>query len=207
MDLFFAPMSCSLATRIALYESGQDADFHRVALADKTVEDGRDYWTINPKGQVPALITDDGIVITEGPAVLQYVADRAPETRLAPAAGTTARYELQTWLNYISSEIHKYIYFTIFNPESPEEARRYAREVAAPKRYEFLARHLAGRDFLVGEDFTVADAYLTVTLNWAQPGGIDLSRWPALTDYHRRMAARPAVARAISEEAKLREAS
>lgn len=200
MDLYFAPMSCSLASRIALYEGNLAARFHAVTLATKTLADGSDYRSINPKGQVPALRLDDGSILTEGAAVLQYIADRAPDTGLAPAWGSSERYALQTWLSYIGSEIHKQIYFTIFNPASPAEARDYAREVAAPSKYDFLAAHLTERDVLVGDSFTVADAYLTVTLNWAQPAGIDLSPWPAVTAYHARHLARPAVARALADD-------
>jgi glutathione S-transferase len=200
MDLYFAPLSCSLASRIALYESNQAAGFHPVTLSTRTLADGSDYLAINPKGQVPALRIADGSILTEGAAVLQYIADQAPESGLAPGWGTAERYQLQSWLSYIGSEIHKQIYYPIFNPASPPEARTFAREVAAPPRYDYLAAHLAKRDFLVGDRFTVADAYLTTTLNWAQPGGVDLSRWPAITAYHARNLARPAVARALADD-------
>lgn len=203
MDLYFAPLACSLATRIALYESGQPANYHQVTLSDKTLADGSDYRTVNPKGQVPALVLDDGTVLTEGPAILQYVADQAPASALAPAAGSLDRYAVQSWLNYISAEVHKQIFFTIFNPASPNEARQFARDVVAPAKYDFLSEHLADRDFLVGTNFTVADAYLAVSLNWAQPAGIDLTRWPVLTTYHGKMLQRPAAARAMADEVAL----
>jgi glutathione S-transferase len=203
MDLYFSPLACSLATRIAFYESGQSANFHQVTLSSKTLADGSDYRQVNPKGQVPALILDDGTVLTEGPAILQYVADQAPASSLAPAAGSLDRYSLQSWLNYISAEVHKQIFFTIFNPASPEAARDFARDVVAPAKYDYLSAHLADRDFLVGSEFTVADAYLAVSLNWAQPAGIDLSRWPVLTAYHGTMLQRPAVARAMADEVAL----
>lgn len=203
MDLYFAPLACSLATRIALYESGQSASYHQVTLSNKTLADGSDYRKVNPKGQVPALILNDGTVLTEGPAILQYVADQAPASALAPAAGSLDRYSLQSWLNYISAEVHKQIFFTIFNPASPDAARAFARDVVAPAKYDFLSEHLAERDFLIGSEFTVADAYLAVSLNWAQPAGIDLSRWPVLTAYHSRMLQRPAVARAMQDEVAL----
>jgi len=202
MELYFAPMSCSLATRIALYESNQTATFHQVTLATKQLSDGRDYLAINPKGQVPALRTDQGDVLTEGPAVLQYVADLAPASGLAPAAGTLARVRLQQWLNYISTEVHKGIFFQLFNPAVPPEAKTFARDVLAPARYDFLSSHLEGRAFLL-DDFSVADAYLVTTLNWAAPGGIDLSAWPVLAEYRDRLLQRPAVARAMAEEATL----
>lgn len=203
MDLYFAPLACSLATRVALYESDQSANYHQVTLSTKTLADGSNYSKVNPKGQVPALILDDGTVLTEGPAILQYVADQAPAAALIPAAGSLDRYTVQSWLNYISTEVHKQIFFTIFNPASPEAARSFARDVVAPAKYDYLSEHLSDRSYLVGTNFTVADAYLAVSLNWAQPAAIDLSRWPVLTDYHGRMLQRPAVARAMADEMSL----
>lgn len=202
MDLYFAPLSCSLATRIALYETGQEAGFYRVVMATKQTEDGRDYLAINPKGQVPALVTDAGEVLTEGPAVLQYVADLAPESGLAPAAGTLERTRLHQWLNYISSELHKAVYFMLFNPAIPVAMKDYARGSVGAK-YDLLSAHLADRAYLVGDSFTVADGYLVVTLGWAQPAGVDLSPWPVLTAYRDRIMARPAVGRAFADEAAL----
>lgn len=197
MDLYFAPLSCSMATRIALYESGLDANFHQVVLTTKQTTDGADYLAVNPKGQVPAMLTPDGL-LTEGPAVLQYVADRAPAARLAPPAGTRARYLLQQWLNYIATEIHKGVFYLIFNPAVPAEAKVFAREAVVP-RYRFLSEHLADRQFLLDE-FSVADAYLVTTLGWAVPAGIDLAAWPVLAKYAQRLRERPAVARAMQEE-------
>lgn len=197
MDLYFAPLSCSMATRIALYESGLDANFHQVVLTTKQTTEGADYLAVNPKGQVPAMLTPDGL-LTEGPAVLQYVADRAPAARLAPPAGTRARYLLQQWLNYIATEIHKGVFYLIFNPAVPAEAKVFAREAVVP-RYRFLSEHLADRQFLLDE-FSVADAYLVTTLGWAAPAGIDLAAWPVLAQYAQRLRERPAVARAMQEE-------
>jgi glutathione S-transferase len=205
MDLYFAPLSCSLATRIALYESDQPAQFHEVELGTKRLKGGGDYLAINPKGQVPALRTDDGHFLTEGPAVLQYVADRAPEVGLAPAAGDPARYKLQLWLNYIATEVHKAVFYFLFNPASPPEVKAFVRDVLLPPRYDHLSRHLEGREFLL-DRFSVADAYLVTSLNWAAPAGIDLGRWPVLAAYHRRVLERPAVARALGEELALRRA-
>jgi glutathione S-transferase len=203
MDLYFAPLSCSLATRIAIYEAGLPAQFHQVTLATKTLADGRDYLAINPKGQVPALATDAGDILTEGPAVLQYVADLAPGSGLAPAAGSLERTRLQQWLNYIATEIHKGVFYFLFNPASPPEARAFVREQLLPARYDHLSAHLQGREYLL-EGFTVADAYLFTTLNWAAPGGVDLAKWPVLAAYHGRIAARPAAGRALGEELALR---
>ncbi len=205
MELYFAPLSCSMASRIALYEAGLDAKFFQVTLSTKTLSDGRDYLQINPKGQVPALKLDDGDILTEGPAVLQYIADQVPAGKLAPAHGTRARYKLQQWLNYISTEVHKALFYTMFNPASPPEAKAFARDVLLPARYEHLSRHLKDREFLL-DTFTAADAYLVTTLNWAKPAGVDLAKWPVLAAYAQRIAARPAVAKAIGEELALRAA-
>lgn len=198
MQLYFAPLSCSLATRISLYEAGLPAEFHRVELSTKRLDDGRNYLDINPKGQVPALLTDDGQILTEGPAVLQYVADRAPASGLAPPAGSFARSQLQQWLNYISTEIHKGVFYLLFNPAVPAEAKTFARELVR-SRYDFLSAHLTGRDYLL-DSFSVADAYLVTSLGWAAPGGIDLAAWPELVRYAGALRARPAVARALGEE-------
>ncbi|MEI6417464.1 MAG: glutathione S-transferase N-terminal domain-containing protein [Sphingomonadales bacterium] len=202
MDLYFAPLSCSLATRIALYEAGVPAGFHQVTLSTKQLADGSDYLAINPKGQVPALLTPGG-VLTEGPAVLQYVADLAPESGLAPAAGSWGRAQLQQWLNYISSEVHKAVFYMSFNPASPPEVRAFARDVLLPARYRHVSNHLEGREFLL-EGFSVADAYLFTTLNWAGAINVALADWPVLAAYHARIAVRPAVARAFAEELALR---
>lgn len=207
MDLYFAPLSCSLATRIALYESGQTAGFHEVVLSTKRTRTGADYRAINPKGQVPALVCDDGEILTEGVAILQYVADRAPASGLAPPAGEFARYRLQQWLNFIAAEVHKQVFYTLFNPAVPPEAKTFAREVALPIRFEHLSEHLKSRPFLVGDRFTIADAYLVTALNWAAPGGVDLKRWPVLADWHAVQLQRPAVARALGEELALRAAA
>ncbi|KFE63969.1 glutathione binding-like protein [Hyalangium minutum] len=205
MELYFCPMTCSLATRIALYELDEPATFHMVNVVTKKMADGGDYFQINPKGQVPALRTREGVLLTEGPAVLQYVADLKPERGLAPKAGTLERYQLQQWLNYISTEVHKQIFYTIFSPQWPAEAKVFVREQVAPAKYDFLSKHLDGREFLLDTGFTVADAYLVTTLNWCGAAGIDLGRWPVMKAYLDRMKARPAVGRAITEERALRE--
>ena len=206
MDLYFAPLACSLAARIALHESAQDARFHEVILSTKRTRDGEEYLLINPKGQVPALRTDEGRFLTEVAAILQYVADRAPSSGLAPAVSSFERYELQQWLSYIGSEVHKQVFYAIFSPASPPEARAHARDVVLPAKYDYLSTHLEHRPFLLNDRFTVADAYLVTTLNWAAPAGVDLGRWPVLAAYHARMSQRPAVARAIGEEMALRKA-
>lgn len=205
MDLYFAPLSCSMASRIAFYEAGIDANFHQVVLSTKQLTTGEPYLEINPKGQVPALRTPDGVVLTEGPAILQFIADQAPASGLAPPAGTMARYSLQQWLNYLSTEVHKAVFYMMFNPASPNEVRAFAREVLLPARYRFLSLHLDGRAYLL-DTFTVADAYLVTTLNWAAPAGVDLAQWPVLQAYRNSMMERPAVARATREEMALRTA-
>jgi glutathione S-transferase len=207
MDLYFAPLSCSMASRIALYEAGIHAGYHQVTLATKRLADGTDYLKINPMGQVPALKLDDGDVLTEGPAVLQYIADLKPDAKLAPPAGTRARTTLQQWLSFIGTEVHKGVFAMIFNPSSPPEAKAFARDVVLPARYDRLSTHLNGRDFLLDEGFSVADAYLVTTLNWAGPAGVDLSKWPVLQAYAQRLSQRPSVARAVKEELALRPAA
>lgn len=204
MDLYFTPMTCSLAPRIALYETGADARFHEVALGDKTLKDGGgDYLAINPKGQVPALRAADGFMVTEVPAVLQYIADLKPESGLAPSAGTPARYELQMWLNYVGGEVHKAVFYPIFN--GPPETHAFCRETLLPRAFAHLSAHLEGREHLM-DNFTVADTYLFTALNWAFAAGVDMRQWPVLVAYRQRILERPAVARAFAEEMALRQA-
>jgi glutathione S-transferase len=204
MDLYFSPLSCSLATRIALYEAALDAEtvFHNVALATKRYDDGADYWKITAKGQVPALVTREGTLLTENAAVLQYVADLVPAAQLAPPATAHARYELQQWLSFVGSELHKQVFAVVFSPLTPAEAKVYVLGTVLPARLEYLATQLADRRFLVGDTFTVADAYLMTTLIWcrAPQVNVDLARWPSIADYLKRMLARPQAQRALSEE-------
>ncbi len=197
MELYFSPLACSLATRIALYEAGAEARFHPVDLKAKRLADGGDFFAVNPMGQVPVLRLEDGETLTENPVVLQYVADRFPESGLAPREGI-ARHRLQQWLNFIATELHKAVFIPLLDPTAPEGAKAFAR-AKAPRRFETLARHFAGRAFLL-ERFTVADAYLATVLNWAVPSGTDLAQWPAVAGYFARMQARPSVARAFAEE-------
>lgn len=196
MDLYFSPLACSLAARIALYEAAGAAIFHRVDPRTKTVE-GQDYRAINPKGLVPALRTFDGVVLTENAAVLQYIADTFPEARLAPQGGLE-RYRLQQWLSFVGAELHKAVFAPLFGRGSNDGARDYARHLAE-ERFAYLDAHLAGRDYLL-DRFSVADCYLAVVLNWARFLEFDLSRWPNIAAYRDRLAARPAVARAFEEE-------
>lgn len=201
MDLYFAPLACSMATRIALYELDAKVNFIYVDIhtdPDKRLlGDGSDYHFINPMGQVPAVRTDAGELITENPVVLQYVADLHPEGGLAPTGGMD-RYRLQQWLNFIATELHKGTYIPLLNRSNPEGAKEFARK-RLPLRMGYLSRHLEGREFML-ERFSVADCYLVTVLNWSAAAGIDLAPWPVIQGYHGRLRQRPSVARAIADE-------
>ncbi|MDB5455613.1 MAG: Glutathione S-transferase domain [Caulobacter sp.] len=199
MQLYFSPLACSLATRIALYEAGADAAFHRVDLKahPKRVADGTDFLGLNPKGQVPVLRLDDGELLTENPVILQYVADRFPEAGLAPAEAPERR-RLQSWLSFIGSELHVGAFTTLLSKASPEAAKAFALATAA-ERLAYLDAHLKDREFLQ-DRFSVADAYLVAVLNWTRAIRLDLSAWPAVAAYHARLLQRPSVARAVGEE-------
>jgi glutathione S-transferase len=203
MKLYFAPLSCSLASRIALTEAGIPAEFVEVSLASKSLVAGGSYRGVSAKGQVPALELEDGAVLTEGPAVLQYIADLKPASRLAPAAGTLERYRLQEWLGFLSTELHKLVFWAIFNPETPEAHRAYVRSLA-PAKLGYVASKLADRPYLLGDRFSVADAYLFTITNWCEPAGIPIGDFPALVRYRERVAARPAVAESLRIELALR---
>ena len=200
MDLYFAPLACSMATRIALYEAGADARFIEVDTNAKRLRDGTDYRAINPLGYVPAIRTDAGELLIENAAILQYVADRFPQTELAPVGGI-ARARLQSWLCFIGTELHKGLFTPLLAPQAPEGAKSYALEKYRP-RLDYLNNYLHGREFLL-DRFSVADAYLTTVLNWSRPASIDLEPWPAVKDYFGRMRKRPSVARALAEEGAL----
>jgi glutathione S-transferase len=197
MDLYFSPLACSMATRIAFYEGGINGNFIAVDTQAKKLADGSDFFALNDMGQVPVLRTDSGELLTENAAVLQYVADQKPESGLAPRGGIE-RYQLQQWLNFVTSELHKVVFVPLLDPASNDTAKAYARE-KADRRLAHLNRHLDGREFLL-DRFTVADAYLVTVLNWAQYVGVELANWPALKAYNDRMVARPHVARALTEE-------
>jgi glutathione S-transferase len=198
MRLYYATGTCALSPHIALLEAGLKFDLEKVDIRAKKLADGGDYLQINPKGYVPALKTDDGQVLTEGPAIVQYIADLKPESGLAPRNGSFERYRLQEWLNFISTEIHKQ-FSPLFNPAY--ESKEYSKGNLS-KRFEYLNKLLESRKFLLGDGFTVADGYLYTVLNWAKPLGIDLARWPALASYHAGIASRPKVQEALSAESK-----
>jgi len=197
MDLYFSPLACSMATRIACYEGGIEANFIAVDTQAKQLSDGSDFFAINDMGQVPVLRTDTGELLTENPVVLQYVADRKPQMGLAPQGGID-RYRLQQWMNFITSELHKVVFIPLLDPIAPEAARTYARE-KAERRFDHLNGHLIGREFLL-DRFTVADAYLVTVLNWARFVGLDLANWPSVKTYFDTISARPNVAKAMTEE-------
>lgn len=201
VDVYFAPLACSMATRIALYESGATANFIYVDIhtnpATRLLADGSDYYAVNPMGQVPALRTEEGEMITENPVVLQYVADRYSGGRLAPSDGLP-RYKLQQWLNFIATELHKATYIPLLDRHSPEGAKILARK-KLPLRMAYLNRALEGRDSLL-ERFSVADCYLLTVLNWSRYADVPLADWPAALSYYERTCERPSVARALAEE-------
>lgn len=196
MDLYYSPLACSMASRIVLYETGLEARFVRVDTKAGRTSDGADYRAINPKGLVPALKTEDGEVLTENAAVLQYLGDLAPGAALAPAGFD--RYRLQQWLSFIGTELHKLVFNPLLNPRADEVQKAAARE-AATSRFQYLDDHLAGRDWLL-DAFSVADAYMAAVLNWAQFVNLDLSPYPNVVAYRDRLRERPAVARALGEE-------
>ena len=198
MKLFLKPGSCSLASHIVLEEIGRPYDTETVDLAKKLTASGADFWAINPKGYVPALLLDDGDLLTEGPAILQYLADLAPELQLAPANRSKARYQLQSWLTFIGTEVHKN-FSPFFNPAATPEMKDLAR-ANLQRRLGYVNDQLAGRDFLMGDTFSVADAYLFTVVGWAKFVQLDLSAWPHLIAFQGRVAARPATQRALKAE-------
>ena len=199
MKLYFTPGACSLSPHIVLREAGIEAELEQVDLKAKTTKGGGNYTVVNPKGQVPTLVLDNGHTLTEGPAIVQYLADQKPDSKLAPANGTMERYRLQEWLNFITSELHKG-FSPLFNPQVPDEYKRMAKE-ALGNRFAYLDKHLAsGGPFLMGSQFTVADAYCFVIVGWSNYVGIDLGQWPQLKAYVEKIAARPTVREAMKEE-------
>ena len=198
MKLFYAPGACSLSPHIALLEAGLEATLVKVDTKAHKTEAGGDYYAVNPKGYVPLLELDDGDRLTEGPAIVQYIADLNPKSKLAPAAGTMARYHLQEWLNFITAELHKQ-FSPLFQATTPAEFKETIKEKIG-KRFDWVSEQLKGKDYLMGDTFTVADAYLFTMLTWTKHVGIDLARWPVLTAYKARVAARPKVREAMIAE-------
>ena len=197
MELFFSPLACSLATRIALYEAGADATFTYVDTRSKRTQAGDDFWAVNPMGQVPVLRTGGGLLLTENAAVLQYVAERFPAAQLMPEGGDE-RARLRQWLAFTGTELHKALFIPLLDPAAAPEVKAYAR-AKADLRLGVLQQHLSRQEHLLAR-FSIADAYLTAVLNWAPFAGVALGDWPAVGQYHRRMTQRPSIARAIAEE-------
>ncbi|MEO8857648.1 MAG: glutathione transferase GstA [Burkholderiaceae bacterium] len=202
MKLYYSPGACSLSPHIALKEAG--LPFEAVAAPTKThkLADGTDYYSINPLGYVPLLELDDGTLLREGPAIVQYIADQVPARKLAPANGTLARYQLQSWLNFIATEVHKG-FGPLFNPATGEDVKRATKERILG-RLKWVEGELAGKQYLMGDTFTVADAYLFTVTNWAPRVGLDLGPLSNLTAYRTRIEARPAVREAMTDEGLLK---
>jgi len=202
MKLFYSPGACSLSPHIVAQEAGIELGLQKVDLKTKTMATEGDFFAINPKGYVPALQLDNGEVLTEGPVIVQYLADQKPEKGLAPPAGTMARYHLQEWLGFINSELHK-SYSPLFRPDTPAETRA-DRQAYLSKRYGVVEKQLAGRSYLLGDHFTAADAYLFTVTNWAGTVKFDLSPFPNIRAFQERVAARPAVKAAMKAEGLLK---
>ena len=202
MDLYFSPLACSLATRIALYEAGAEANYLEVDPKTKVVQnDGSDFRAVNPLGLVPTLRTDDGIVLTENAAILQYVAERFPQSGLGAGPGAE-RSRLHQWLCFIGTELHKGLFIPILDKTAPPEMKTHVLGKNL-SRLDYLDNYLKGREFLL-DHFSVADAYLVTVINWtmATPP-IELAKWPTVKTYYERLRTRPSIARAIAEEFEL----
>jgi glutathione S-transferase len=202
MDLYFSPLACSMATRVALYEAGAEANYLEVDPPTKRVlNDGSDFRAVNPIGLVPTLRTDDGVVLTENAAILQYVADRFPQSGLGASAGIE-RTRLHQWLCFIGTELHKGLFVPLLDRKASQEAKAYALEKNL-SRLDYLDKYLKGREFLL-DHFSVADAYLVTVINWAvATPQIELATWPNVKAYHERLRQRPSIAKAIAEEFEL----
>jgi glutathione S-transferase len=198
MKLYFSPGACSLSPHIALVEAGLAHELEQTDLKTKKTKSGGDIRTVNPKGMVPTLVLDNGEVLTEGPAIVQWIADQNPGSGLAPPAGTMARYHLMEWLNFITAELHKG-YSPLFSPTVPEEYKQMAREGLA-KKYTYVNEKLAGKSYLMGEQFTVADGYLFTVTNWARIVKFDLTPYPNVLAFQERVHARPKVQEALKAE-------
>jgi len=198
MKLYYSTGACSLSPNIVLREAGLPFDLVLASTKTHKLQDGTDYYTINPKGYVPLLELDNGERLSEGPVILQYVADQAPAKNLAPAAGTMARYRLQEWLNFISTELHKG-FSPLFNPAMPEEAKALSRD-KVKQRLSWVNGQLEGRQYLMGDAFSLPDAYLFTVARWGQYVGVDIADLPNLVAFMGRMGERPAVKEALKAE-------
>ena len=204
MKLYYSPGACSLSPHIALCEAGLPYDLVKVDLRAKKLENGDDYLKVNPKGQVPALALDNGELVTEGPVIVQIIADKASAKNLAPARDSAERYKLLEWLNFITGELHKN-FSPLFNPAIPDEVKNFFKDRIMGK-FKYIDSQLAGHDYLMGKQFTVADGYLYTMLRWADGHKLDLSGLKNLTAYKDRVAARPKVQEALTKEGLLKAA-
>ena len=202
MKLYYSPGACSLSPHIVLNEAGLPYTTEKVDLKSKKTESGADFTTINAKGAVPALVLDDGSVLTEGAAIVQYLADQKPQSGLAPPAGTMPRYRLIGLLNYIASEVHKN-FSPLFNPRAAADWKAAA-IANLESRFTWLSGYLGDKKYLLGDTFSVADAYLFTVLGWTAKVGIDLGKWPVLAAYHATIAQRPKVQEAMRAEGLLK---
>jgi glutathione S-transferase len=198
MKLYYSPGACSLSPHIVLREAGIPVELKKVDLPNKQIDGGGDYWQVNGKGYVPAIELPDGQVLTEGPAIVQYIADQAPQSGLAPKAGTLERYRLQEWLNFITAEFHKN-FSPLFNRTAAPEWKAGV-TANLQKRLAWLEKQLAGKAYLFGDQFTVADAYLFTVLNWARMVNVSLTEYPTVTAFVERVRARPKVQEALKAE-------
>jgi glutathione S-transferase len=198
MKLYFSPGACSLSPHIVLRETGADFEMEQVNNQEKKTKTGKDYWTINPKGQVPCLELDSGETLTEGPVIVQYVADQKAAAGLGGAAGTIERYRIQEWLNFITSELHK-SFSPLFRPTTPDAYKDISRQNLG-KRFDWIDKQLAGKQYLMGDKFSVADAYMFTVLRWSPRVDIDTSKWPNIKAFMDRVAARPKVQEALKAE-------
>lgn len=198
MKLYFSPGVCSLSPHIVLEESGLAYNTEQVDLRTKITATGADYSAVNPKGYVPALELDNGVLLTEGPAIIQFLADQVPDRQLAPANGTLARYQMQSWLTFIGTELHK-SFTPFFKPDSTPDMKAAA-QANLKQRLGYVNTELAGREYLLPEGYSVADIYLFVVLSWARVIKLDLTPWPQLQAFQARVGARPAVQRTLKAE-------
>ena len=198
MKLYYSPGVCSLSPHIALREAGIEAELIKVDIGKHTLADGSDFYAVNPRGYVPVLVLDDGAQLSEGPAIVQYIADLAPAAQLAPPNGSMARYRLQEWLGFVNSELHKAM-APMFDPSTTDSVKTSIRARLA-KRFDWVSEQLADRPYTLGERFSVADAYLFTILNWTKWIAMDLAKWPVLSAYQARVSARPAVRAAMQVE-------
>jgi glutathione S-transferase len=198
MKLYFSPGSCSLSPHIVLREAGANFELEQVNNQEKKTKSGKDYWTVNPKGQVPCLELDNGDKLTEGPVIVQYIADQKPAAGLAGAADTMERYRSQEWLNFTTSELHK-TFGPIFRPTTPDAFKDISRANLG-KRFDWIDQQLAGKQYLMGDKFSIADAYMFTVMRWSPRVNIDISKWPNIKAYVDRVAARPKVQEALKAE-------